>query len=923
MTKEVLDRGAMERARRSVGPAELDDRIVMRPPCRWDATLSGSGGAAAEQPSVVIMTHGSFMASPAFASPSAPGVRPRAPSQWADSVARLVGLKSIATVVIDECSQLWEGHSISLMGRFPASSRLVLVGDDHQLPPYGSEAASKALPAGEASKSLFDAARECAPAVPITQLDVSYRLGSPVAEVLADAFYGGSLSVSRNAARDAIVHRRLSAGLNALRGASPLARSAMRVSLLRGTDAAGAALPSRRLLWLHVPGRHENALGGASKKNDLQARAIQLLAPDLLAALREGERLDGLADSGYAVDDAHELAADEPEEAVVGGVGALADGSDGCDADGDSDGDGDRDSDVSTGSNGRDAACARSEAVYVAGGGDDEGGTLPAAGRSNAAAAVPTTDVDASCDGGSYAACDGARGGDEKPAEATVPIELAEAAAAASEAALNQAMDVAQERARARLADEQTGRQRSRLNVISPYEAQRAQIESTVAERLKLLTRDADAPAFVRSSRIVGNVDALQGQEADICIVSTERAPALRPQVGAGAGQGSGLGFLADNRRVNVMLSRAQQVLIIVGDFERWLHGGPRGSLIHAFAAKALAEDAVFGLGTAADAQAAGEGAECAELERAECAEAPGGELHCVRAAPALRARLRAAWAAPLPPQVPAGALPGIGLAPASPRRSAPDVNARRGPEAALAEQLRLLSLSERVPESSTAATPASAAAARPAHAPSSMPSASAARAAASAAERPHNWRTVACMHFARGACAYGDSCNFRHDKPRGSVGRRGLDSPVDFEDAFESAVLNALAHAPGCEMRLSALGAVPEVRALTRSFLSSKSGAFRAAVARIDFAMVTEGMYAGEIFVEGGYGFSNAQRARLHAALRASVTDIGAWVQGASLGKRFPRSYWGRYPSLLLECERAGLECSETAPNWWARRRS
>lgn len=86
-------------------------------------------------------------------------------------------------------------------------------------------------------------------------------------------------------------------------------------------------------------------------------------------------------------------------------------------------------------------------------------------------------------------------------------------------------------------------------------------------------------------------MDALQGQEADICIVSAVRAP---PPASANCSQ-EGLGFLDDNRRTNVMLSRAQQLLVIVGDAQAWLRGPP-GSLLRAFAAKSLAEGCCFGV---------------------------------------------------------------------------------------------------------------------------------------------------------------------------------------------------------------------------------------------------------------------------------------------------------------------------------------
>jgi hypothetical protein len=139
-----------------------------------------------------------------------------------------------------------------------------------------------------------------------------------------------------------------------------------------------------------------------------------------------------------------------------------------------------------------------------------------------------------------------------------------------------------------RAATVESGRQRVRLAIITPYEAQRAHIETALEKRLAQLLGGMEAATdmcdWLRASRVVANVDSLQGQEADITLVSLVRAP------GAGGGD---MGFLKDNRRLNVMLSRAQQQLVIVGDVDKWLSGGGEGSLLQAFAARAFHEGAV------------------------------------------------------------------------------------------------------------------------------------------------------------------------------------------------------------------------------------------------------------------------------------------------------------------------------------------
>lgn len=99
------------------------------------------------------------------------------------------------------------------------------------------------------------------------------------------------------------------------------------------------------------------------------------------------------------------------------------------------------------------------------------------------------------------------------------------------------------------------------LAVLAPYRAQ--------AERL---TRQVDVlrstkgselskfGGFTHDNRICGTVDSAQGSEADLVVVSLVRN---NHRTGTPA-----LGFLRDPRRMNVLLSRAEQQLIFVGSLE-------------------------------------------------------------------------------------------------------------------------------------------------------------------------------------------------------------------------------------------------------------------------------------------------------------------------------------------------------------------
>jgi senataxin len=85
-----------------------------------------------------------------------------------------------------------------------------------------------------------------------------------------------------------------------------------------------------------------------------------------------------------------------------------------------------------------------------------------------------------------------------------------------------------------------------KIGVISPYKAQVKNLKNKLAEAL-----GTERASFLD----VGSIDGFQGREKDVCIFSVVRAPA----------RGRGLGFVADERRINVGLTRAKNSLIVLG----------------------------------------------------------------------------------------------------------------------------------------------------------------------------------------------------------------------------------------------------------------------------------------------------------------------------------------------------------------------
>ena len=113
--------------------------------------------------------------------------------------------------------------------------------------------------------------------------------------------------------------------------------------------------------------------------------------------------------------------------------------------------------------------------------------------------------------------------------------------------------------------------------MISFYKAQIQSLERALA-----LTKQRLSAGAGRSLRI-GTVDAFQGSEADVVIISAVRAGT------------SDVGFVADERRLNVALTRARHVLIFVCHAETLraaTHRSTAGELVATDHVRALMADA-------------------------------------------------------------------------------------------------------------------------------------------------------------------------------------------------------------------------------------------------------------------------------------------------------------------------------------------
>jgi superfamily I DNA and/or RNA helicase len=122
------------------------------------------------------------------------------------------------------------------------------------------------------------------------------------------------------------------------------------------------------------------------------------------------------------------------------------------------------------------------------------------------------------------------------------------------------------------VAEQHAGQQE--IAVLSPYSQQVVELKKELGDirlpsGLTFKRALAASPQEgYRRIELSHTVDSFQGNEADIVIISLVRNNGHSP--------GEGLGFLKDGSRMNVLLSRAQRLLILVGswDFFMWQISG-------------------------------------------------------------------------------------------------------------------------------------------------------------------------------------------------------------------------------------------------------------------------------------------------------------------------------------------------------------
>ncbi|MEO6039688.1 MAG: C-terminal helicase domain-containing protein, partial [Saprospiraceae bacterium] len=96
---------------------------------------------------------------------------------------------------------------------------------------------------------------------------------------------------------------------------------------------------------------------------------------------------------------------------------------------------------------------------------------------------------------------------------------------------------------------------RPSIGILSPYREQVNYLETMVREDDQLAPLLIPKSSDVRSGLSINTIDGFQGQERDVIYISLVRSNAKHE-----------IGFLSDYRRMNVAMTRARMLLIVVGD---------------------------------------------------------------------------------------------------------------------------------------------------------------------------------------------------------------------------------------------------------------------------------------------------------------------------------------------------------------------
>ena len=204
-------------------------------------------------------------------------------SSWPSLIRSLAHFKSISSVLVDDASQVWEGHLLPITSEatLPSACRLVVLGDPHGLPPasavIGAETSAVASSTGGSSlrhgtsdttsvpvpdvsgiPSLL-ASLTSHPALPVVPLSAAYNLPPEVGSILSQRMYSGDLHMQSAVASSAKDSADAAAANKAFRTA--LARGLFKLDTLPVAAAtyAGELELLRRMLGDDVNGNEDEA----------------------------------------------------------------------------------------------------------------------------------------------------------------------------------------------------------------------------------------------------------------------------------------------------------------------------------------------------------------------------------------------------------------------------------------------------------------------------------------------------------------------------------------------------------------------------------------------------------------------------------------------------------------------------------------
>lgn len=125
------------------------------------------------------------------------------------------------------------------------------------------------------------------------------------------------------------------------------------------------------------------------------------------------------------------------------------------------------------------------------------------------------------------------------------------------------------------------------IAVIAPYKAQVRRLQHRLRSYLTVAPSSTDDPNHTTMQLEINTIDGFQGREKDVILFSTVRSNTIKSHHQHHGGNAVGkIGFVADERRLNVAITRARKAMLIIGNQETLRSDATWNSLIDSLQAR-------------------------------------------------------------------------------------------------------------------------------------------------------------------------------------------------------------------------------------------------------------------------------------------------------------------------------------------------